>query len=264
MAIKIKNRDRDSEEPEEEGTGGVAAPAAGNLDRFERTSLRIAAWVEDNRGMVLGLVIAIVVAVIAGVVGMQYVQGQQVQASDRLSPAMVSYEVLVEGSPILEMWRSQEDVPAPTTTFDSDEERWRAIYDAAEGTLREFDRGPIVVSATLTKAAASLALGRAEEAVALYRQVVASPEASDDLKTFAHVGLAESLAATGDVDGAVEALERFAAARPDQQSFADFQAARIVERSGDTDAARERYESFLEAHGESGFRNEVERRLALM
>lgn len=265
MAIKIKNRDKEPEEtPEEEGGLPATGAAGSGLDGLERTTFLAANWVEENRSKIFGSIIVVVVVIVGALIVLQFVRGQQVEASSRLSQGLSLYQVPVEGSPELEQMRAQEEIPDPPKIFGSEEEKWEAIYTEAANTLRDFDRGPIASSARFTKAAAALNLGRGDEAEALYREVIASNDAPQEFRTFSRMGLANSLALQGDIDGALEAWSAFAAADPDRRAYADFEAARLVARQGDSERARALYEAFLEEHPASEFRSDVERRLALL
>ena len=265
MAIKIKNREKGPEEtPEEEAVLPEQGIGGGGLDGFERTAFMATSWVEENRKLIFGGLIALVVIVVATLIGLQYVRGQQVEASNRLSAGLNQYQVPVEGSPELEMIRERDEIPEPPQVFASEDAKWEAIHSEAENTLREFDRGPVAASARFTKAAAALNLGRGEEAAGLYREVLASTDATAEVRSFAQMGLAKSLSVQGDISGAKAAWESFGAENPTQASYADFEVARLVEREGNAEEARKLYEAFLQAHPTSDFRGEVERRLALM
>ena len=267
MAIKIKNKGKQGpEEPEEEGGPGVppaGAPGSG-LDGFERASFMAAAWIEDNRTLFFAMVGVALVATLAIVLGVYYVRGQQVEASNRLSEGLAAYEVPVEGSPELEAMRAQEGFPEPPKIFDNTEEKWTIVYDSAENTLADFDRGPIAVTSRLVKGASAMNLGNYEESADLYQEVIDSDDADQELEAMANMGLANSRAATGDIDGAESAWGRFVELQPERQAYADFEMARLVERHGEKDDARERYERFLEEHPDSSYVDEVERRNALL
>ena len=267
MAIKIKNKQkREPEDTEQEGGSGVPpaqAPGSG-LDGFERASFMAAAWIEDNRGLFFALIGVVVVAILGIVIGVYYVRGQQVEASNRLSEGLAAYEVPVEGSPELEAIRAQEGIPELPRTFDTSEEKWEVVYGSAEHTLADFDRGPIAMTARMVKAAAAMNLGDYDESAQLYRQVIDSGEANREIEANAHMGLANSLAAEGDMEGAEAAWDRFAELLPDRRAYAQFEVARLIERHGDPDEARQRYEQFLNDYPDSDYADEVERRHALL
>lgn len=267
MAIKIKNKDSNRpEEPEDGEQSGAPAGGAtsgGNLDGFGRVTFMAAAWIEDNRSLFFTMVGITGLAVLAVIVGIYFVRGQQVEASDRLSEGLAAYEVPEEGSPELEMFRSQ-DLPEPPKVYESGQEKWQAVYDSADETLDDFDGGPIAISAQMTKAAAALNLEEYEEASGLYQQVVDVGDEAGEFEAYAHMGLANSLAAQGELDEAEQAWERFAELNPERESYADFELARMIERYGDAETAAEHYEQFAEDHPESQYLDEVERRQALL
>lgn len=275
MSIKIKNRD---EEPQDEPTApqGGAVPPGGapgsNLDGFERATFMAAAWIENNRPLFFALIGLTALAGIGIALGVVYVRGQQQEASDRLSEGLAAYEVPVEGSPELEAIRSQPEFPEPSRIFDTEEERWNAVYSAAASTLEDFDGGPIAVSARLTKASAALNLGDYAEAQQLYEQVLEASGASSEFQATAQMGLANTKSSQGDMDGAADAWQAFADLMPERQHYADFELARMTERharaeedEGRLEEARALYEAFLEEHGDtSPYADEVERRKALL
>ncbi len=267
MAIKIKNKgkDRPEEAPEEGGPGVPPGGAPGSeLDGFERASFMAAMWIEDNRGLFFAMVGLVLVAILGVVIGVYYVRGQQVEASDRLSEGLAAYEVPVEGSPDLDAIRQHPDLPEPPKVYDTEQEKWEDVYASAVSTLDDFDGGPIAVSARLTKAAAALNLERYDEAQSLYQEVIDSDRVSKEFRANAFMGLANSLAAQEDLQGATQAWEGFAEVLPERQAYAEFEIARITERYGEPDDARERYERFLEEYPDSAHVEEVERRQALL
>ena len=279
MAIKIKNRKGEEPPEEEQGAeGGAVVPPGkmrGNsLDGFERVTFMATAWLENNRKLFFGIVGVVAIAVIGIVLGVAHVRGQQVEASDRLSVGLAAYEMPVDG-----VWNPMERVRMLTEfpeleddqKHPDEETKWRIVYDSAANTLEDFDGGPIADSARMTKAAAAANLGNPDESVQLYRKVIGSEDLPQELKAMAHVGLANSLASTGEVDEAIELWDVVAEMMPDRKAYADLERARMVERhamrQGDEDLkeqARELYRQFSEDHPDSDHLNEVERRKALL
>lgn len=269
MAIKIKNKgERDPEESDQEGGQPGGAPPGdapgSNLDGFERASFMAAAWIENNRRLFFALVGVALLAVGAALVSFLYIRSQQIEASERLSEGLADYEQLVEGSPEYEALQAQDDVPVPDAVFESTTERWDAVYDSADRTLADFEGGAITNTARLSKAAAALNLEKYEESEQLYRDVVESDDASDEYRAKAYVGLANSLAAQNNLEGADEAWDGFVELMPERRAYADFEMARMVERFGDEEEATRRYSEFLEEHEDSEHVEEVERRKALL
>lgn len=269
MAIKIKKQGEAPEPEEQEGLDELETAAAlgvgtgEDLDAFERTTLQATAWIEDNRSVVFGGIIAVVVAVLGVILGLQYIEGQQVEASSRLSKGLAAYEWYVEGSPELEAIRGQEGLAEPTNIFESEDEKWQTIYDAAASTLADFDRGPIAADARLTQAAAAFQLEKLEEAEGLYRQVL-DGEASEAMKVMAQVGLANTLSALEKTDEAATAWDAVAEKAPERAQFAQYEKARMLDRAGQSDQAKELYHKILEDDPEFTFKSEIERRLATL
>src|SRR5690606_11033794 len=117
------------------------------------------------------------------------------------------------------------DLEVPTTTFATETEKWQTIYDQADATLADQSSGPIASSARLTKAAAAFNLGKFDESAALYEAYLADSRA-DDVKPFAYLGLANSHAAAGNFDKALEQLDKFVEATPDKAALAQYEKAR--------------------------------------
>lgn len=284
MAIKIKNKGerQPDEEPEQDSEqpqvpAGNASGSGSGLDGFERAGLRARAWIQDNPRLFLGMVAVAIVAVIGAVVATMHVRGQQLEASDRLSEAFAAYEQHVEGSLELEMLREraeenpEADVHIPENIFASPEEQWTTIAESADYTLEGFDDGSIAVSAWIARAASALNLEEYEQAEDAYQQVIGADNASEAMEAKALVGLANALAAQGDLEGAQSAWDDYVEIRPHRQAFAEFEMARMVERHGDDpQQAAERYEAFLEEYEDSEedevsqFVEEIERRKALL
>lgn len=269
MAIKIKKQGEAPEPEEQEGldeletAAALGAGSGGDLDAFERKTLQATVWIEENRSVVFGGIIAVVVGVIGVILGLQYIEGQQVEASSRLSEGLAAYEWYVEGSPELEAIRGQEGLAEPTNIFSSEEEKWQTVYDAAAATLADFDRGPVAENARLTQAAAAFQLAKLDEAEGLYRQVL-DGEASAEMKMMAQVGLANTLAAQSKTDDAAAAWDAVAETAPERKQFAHYEKARMLERAGQSDAARELYHQILEDDPDFTFKPEIERRLATL
>lgn len=266
MAIKIKDKGKKRPDDDEQGPegGGSQGDPEGGLDGFERASFMAAAWIQENRRLFFAIVGLILVAAIGAVIGVLYMRSQQLEASTRLSEGLAAYEVPVENSPELEAIRQEEDIPEPSEIHETEGERWQAVLAGADSTLEDFDRGSIAMTARMTKAAASLNLGNYEEAESVYRQVVDSEDAPDEVVAAAYAGLAKSVGARGELEEAEAAWSEFADRMPERSAYADFEMARLVERHGDPSEAEERYQQFLEDYPDSDYVDEVERRKALL
>lgn len=264
MSIKIKNKSKESAQDGKVELDWSKMDRGGQADQFERATMQAASWIEENRRLLAIGASTVVVVILGAFLFLNYAKGQQVEASNRLSEGLAAYSTPVEGSPLLEAIRAQQGGPTLDKTFSDATTKWSEIEAQAEATLSDFDRGPIAASARLTKASAAMNLGRYEEAAGLYRQVLSENELDANLEAMATVGLADTLAASGDLDGANEAWQNFLAQNPDRQSYVELEIARQTERYGEPAKAKALYEAYLNDHPESEYRDEVARRLALL
>ncbi|WP_168210999.1 YfgM family protein [Persicimonas caeni] len=261
MAIKIRKR-TDGEEPEAEAPEGQAgAPAAS--DPVLEATMRGASWVEQNRNLVIGGVIAAVVAIIGVWVGTAYIEGQEVKASSTLSPALWDYAAPVEGSEELDLIKQAEEVDPPAEVFASETERWQAIYDKADKSLSAKGSGALAQTARLTKAAAANRLGKPDEAVELYKAYLGG-ETDEAMLPVVYLGLATAHSAKGNVDEAAANFDKLVEVDASYEGLAMYQKAQVLEAAGKTDKAKELYHEILESDPETPYRDEIERRLALL
>lgn len=259
MAIKVKKK---SDAPQEEEMPELPESVdLATYDALHEKSFQLVGWIEDNRNLVIGGVVAIVVASVGTIFAFNYMEARQVEASVQLSEGLAAYEVLVEGSADLEALRGDERIAPPKHTFQSEEEKWQTIYDKAGGTLADHDRGEIGRSARLTKASAAFKLGKVDESIALYEAAIEG--ATGEVRDFAYVGLASALAAKGEHDRAIATYEKLAA-NPEYAPFAKYEKARLLQRAGKTEDAKNLFHEILETHPTTTFRDDIERRLAML
>ncbi|MFU8805061.1 MAG: tetratricopeptide repeat protein [Bradymonadaceae bacterium] len=259
MAIKIKKKGEETE-----GGETPALPPtvdASTYDSLHAKSYQFVDWLENNRGLAIGAVVALVVAVMGIHFAMQYVESQEIEASTRLSEGLAAYEVLVEGSPDLKALREDDRIAPPEKTFATEEEKWQAVYDGAAATLKDFDSGEIARSARLTKAAAAYQLGNFDEAIALYEEVLQG--ARGEVRDFAQIGLANALSSKGEHEKAIATFDKLAE-NPDQAAFAKYEKARILQRTGKAEDAKTLFHEILETYPATTFRDDIERRLAML
>jgi predicted negative regulator of RcsB-dependent stress response len=262
MAIKIRKRN-DADQPEGEGSEDQAAGGAQASDPVLQATMRGASWMEDNRNLVIGGVIALVVAIIGVWAGTSYVESQNVKASATLSPALWDYSAPVKGSPTMEMIGQSAEVGSPETVYASDTERWQAIYDKADTSLESHKSGAIAQSARLTKAAAANRLGKYGEAVTLYEAYLKN-ETDAAMLPFVYLGLANAHAAQDNVDKATANYDKLVEQDESYQGLAQFQKAKVLEGGGKVDKAKELYHEILESDPKTPYREDIERRLALL
>lgn len=261
MAIKIRKR-TDGDQPEADAPEGQAgAPPAS--DPVLEATMRGATWMEQNRNLVIGGVIAVVVAVIGIWVGTSYVEGQEVDASSTLSPALWDYTAPVEGSEEYGLIQQAEEVEVPQEVFGSDAERWQAIYDQADESLAAKGSGALAQTARLTKAAAANRLGKYDEAIKVYNAYLGG-QTDESMLPVVYLGLATAHGAKGNVDEAAANFDKLVEVDEGYEGLAMYQKAQVLEGAGQTDEAKELYHEILESDPETPYRDEIERRLALL
>ena len=261
MAIKIKKKGERPEEPAQDEVIDME-PVAPAADPFARATVGGASWIEEHRGLVLGGIAAVFVIILAGYFGLEYLESQKVDASAALSPALENYHTIVEGSPEYEAVQANDKITLERT-FPSVEAKWQAVYDAAAEALSQYDTGQVAQSARLTKAAAALRLGKNEEALELYEAYLAKPH--PDAGVFAvYNGMATAYAAQQKWDQAAQTFDELAEADEAYAGLARYQKARVLEEAGKPEEAKALYHEILEADPSTPFKNDIERRLALL
>ena len=138
---------------------------------------------------------------------------------------------------------------------------WQTIYDKAGETLAGHDGGEIGRSACFTKASAAFKLGKVDESITLYEEAIAG--ARGESLDFARVGLASSLAAKGEHDKVLATYDELAKSE-NYAAFAKYEKARLLQRAGKSEDAKTLYHEILESHPMTTFRDDIERRLAML
>lgn len=261
MAIKIRKRgDGNEEQPEAPEEQVPKAPPAS--DPFLQATAQGMSWFEQNRGLVLGGIVALVVAVIGVWAALGYMESQKVAASSELSPALWDYETQVEEAK-REAIANDPDLTAPEEEYASEQARWKAIFEKSGSALEAHQQGEIAQSARLTRAAAAVRLGDFDEAVSLYEAYL-SGDTDESMLPFVYLGLATAHGAKGNVEDAVANYDKLVEHDESFEGLALYQKAKAFEAAGNTEKAKEIYHEILEAHPQTPYREDIERRLALI
>ncbi len=261
MAMKIRKRGGGKADPEApEAQNGAAVP---DSDPVLEATLRGASWLEDNRNLVLAGVIAVIVAGVGVWIGSGYMDSQAVQASSTLSPALWDYDVITKDSPAMKQIEKSEVVDPPKHTYATDKARWEAIYKQAGDSLSKHKSGPLAQSARLTKAAAAMRLKKYDDATKLYEAYL-SGKTDKAMLPFVYLGLATAYGAKGKVDKAVANYDKLVKQDDSYEGLAMYQKAQVYEAAGKKDKAKELYHEIIESHPKTPYRDDIERRLALL
>lgn len=232
-------------------------------DAFEKVSHETANWIERNRPIAIGLFFLVLAAPLI-VYGIWYqVQQAEVGESNDVTEAIEAYQYPVKDSPMMKFFEQNDKFTKPDTIYATTEAKWQAVYKEADEALKAHPSDDLGVSARYTKAGAAYQLGKYDEAIALYNEVLGD-ERGDALHLFATLGLAMSQAGKGDVDGAVVTFDKLKAMNDSYVGFAQYHKGRVLQAAGKNDAAKEAYNALLQSDSNTTYKTDVERRLATM
>jgi tetratricopeptide (TPR) repeat protein len=221
-------------------------------DQFQVAATQAVDWMTHRRKQVLigaGTVIAVAVLITVFVT---------VRASNEREAGALLYRVVeAAGGEISSVPLS--GVPAPL--YKSDEERQRAVIEAAEKVRARHGGSRAATTATLLMGHAQFRLGEWDKALESYRSFLAGAPKDDSMRFAALDGVARALESKGQLDDAVKAWDEAAsdAAHADR---ATLEKARVLAKAGKTDDARKLLQNFPEAHKESMLQAEAAEQLA--
>lgn len=274
MSIKIRKKVERPENPEtaevedealEQAEAGEATTdeVVEAPDAFELASYRTASWVETNRNLVLGGLAAAVVAVVGIFLFANQQKGAQVEASNALTAALVTHEMVIDGSSEHKAMTSDPKLPKPSVTYPTDQARWEKVYEQADAALKSHGSGPLADAARMSKAAAAFQLNKLDEARELYEKALAG-KLPEEARFHARYGYASTLGAAGETDKAIAELDKLAAESEGHASLLAYDKARLLQSAGKVEEAKKMLHEILEKYPEASFRTDVERRLALL
>ncbi len=155
----------------------------------------------------------------------------------------------------------EDDLPH----FKTDRERREAALKETDAFLADHGGSPLKEEATLLKAGFLLDLGRPDEAIALYIQLLGG-NLPKRFRLLAHEGLGYGHEAKGKLDDALAAFTRLASEAGDgfYKDRGLYHQARLTERKGDRKAAEKLYRDVLEKVPATALREEISNRLAVL
>jgi tetratricopeptide (TPR) repeat protein len=180
-------------------------------------------------------------------------------------------ELLPEGAPKEGAAAGDEDT---VPRFKTDNERAGAALKEVEDFLASHRRGPLRPEAMLKRAGLLLDLGRADDAIAAYQDVLAS-DLSANLRFVAQEGLGYAYEAKGDLDKALGAFTALGAPPASKggeaadglgfyQDRSLFHQGRLAERKGNSAEAARLYKEVLDKQPTTPLREEIANRLAML
>lgn len=265
MAIKVRKRREDDEPPEDEENGEPEATEAQleDEDPFVAGSMRTLQWLSEHPNVIVGFLIAIAVAGAAVYGGLNYMRSQAVAASSGVSGALTAVQTPVDGSPEMQALTSSDRAASPKTTFESDKERWTAVFDRAGKTLDNYADSQAAQAARITQAAAAIRLEKYDKAIELYQAYLDADAGKDKLPTV-HYGRAVALAEKGQYDKAMKALDALMNLDDSYKSFARYHKGMFMEEAGNPKKAKNFYDKVLDNNPQTPYKSAIERRRALL
>lgn len=225
MAIKIKKKRPEAEEPEEMPEVDDAGAAYIEGDEILEASRQTFGWINDNRNLVIGGLVVLFFGIVA--VSMVY-EG----AGDRRAAAAApAFEALnVSTAPV-----------GADGVYASLDAQAAALTEAVGG----IDGSVAPFIANLLAGRAALQRGDADAATTAYQGAVAAVEGSPEA-VVASFGVASAMAESGDLADALALLDTVSA-EDEAWSFAvDLHRATLIDTAGEPAAARDAWQALLD------------------
>ena len=236
-------------------------------DEFVSFWTRIAAGAGDfftirKRAIVIG-VTALATVIVGSIIFSAMAERKAIRASHALERVhkIAAADLTPAGAPA-----KDDGLPH----FKTEKERLEAALKELDGFLNAEPRNPLAAEARLERGALLLALGRADEAITTYQQVLGG-KLDDRLRFLAHEGLGYAYEQKGDLDKAQAAFEQLGQLKGDSSAMAAafkdralYQKARIAELKGNRKDATKLYQEVLDKNPNTSLRDEVTNRLAAL
>lgn len=230
------------------------AAAAAAQDEFQARGFELVDWVHENQATVMGFLAAVVLAGLGYGVYTVVDKSSNTAATAAFSQALEIWETPVGTD------STPDDDKKPYATA---EEKYKAARTAFEGvTTQHAGRGGATLS-HLYVGHAALKLGDAAAAATAYQAFLDGTDAADPLRFAGYDGLATAKEATGDIKGAIAALEALVAlADKADEDAALLGLGRLYQKDGDPEKARKRLETLIADHADSSLRARADELLA--
>ncbi len=232
---------------------------------WTRVSHKVAEMmVSRKRAIAVGL--GVLVLVVAGSLAFASMRERRAVAASQMLARVqkiTTAELLTADRPPESPAPADDGIPR----FKTDAERRQAAVKEIDTFLASKPSNPLREESLLTKAAFLIDLGRHDEAIALYGQLL-SGDLAKHLRFLAHEGIGYAYEAKGELDKAATAFSRLgeeaAASGGFYQDRATYHKGRIAERKGDKPAAIKLYHEVLDKMPDSTLRDEISSRLAIL
>jgi tetratricopeptide (TPR) repeat protein len=213
-------------------------------------------FLESRSRQVGTIAIVVALVILAGLAVTMLRQRSSAQAERLLAEAMVALDARVIASTDPET----ADLPAAaqfsaTGTFSTEGAKLRAALPKLEAAASAYPDTEAGIAARYHMAGALSALGRNEEALKAFAEVIARADAGSLYGRMARFGQADAQARTGQLDAAITSWKALAA-DTDEALPADavlLQLARTYVAKGDTEEARKTFSELMEKHPASPY-----------
>ncbi len=242
-------------------------------DEFISASQKLFGWAAENRKLLIVLSAALGAALVLFSGGREVVARKSATRANAFAKAVDILATPVrpatpEGDdPAADPAATPPAVPGAPDASKDEGPSYETAAARAEAALVEFskvDGGAVSDLAQLGKATSLLDSGKPDEAAVAYSAFLASG-VGDHYRFFGHDGLVTALSEKGDFAGALAELAKIATLEAGK--FADhaaFRRGRLLESKGDKAEAVKAYKGLIEAHPESLFKPQADKRLGLL
>jgi tetratricopeptide (TPR) repeat protein len=249
-ADKVGSAEADQKEAE------AAEAAEAIQDEFHVKGFELVDWVHENQATVIGILGAVVLAGLGYGVYTVVDKSGNAEASSAWVSALDIWEAPVGEDP-----NPEDDKQAYKTA----DEKYKAARTAFEGVTTKYaGRGGATLS-YLYVGHAALKLSDNTGAAAAYQKFLDGSKADDPLRFAGFNGLATAKEASGDIKGAIKALEDLVnLAEKSDEDAALLGLGRLYSKDGDAQTARKRLETLLADYPESSLKPRADELLATL
>ena len=222
-------------------------------DKFQQAATQAAGWVAQRRRHVVMAGAAVVAAVVLLAILQAVNAGREERAGAASADLLATMAGEISAVPL-------PGLPGPF--FATEQDKQRAIVDAAQKVLAAHAGTGAARMATLALGDAQLRLKNYDDAKAAYERFLADVPKDDSLRFGALEGIAIAEEAKGNLDAAVAAYDRLAREVPGFADRADLERARVLAKAGKVADAKALLAAFGERHKESLLTADASERLA--
>lgn len=219
----------------------------------------------EPRQKTLGLIAVIVVVAVVAFTGFSMWRNRSQAAGDRaLAEAMVALNAQVVPAGV----EGAEGVPAAaalgaTGTFSTEEAKLNAAVPKLKAAADAYPSTSAGIQARYHLAGALAALGRHDEAIAAFDQVVSQAGADSLYGTMARLGKTDAQARAGQIDAAIESWKGMTTANNENipVDAVLIQLARAYVQKGNSEEARKTFTEIVDKHPDSPYSPEAREEL---